>query len=1261
MKGILALLLSVFFVLGGIHAQPVLETGSVRPMPDQWIDKDTRHTVVRLSRREGDNGSFYFHNNPFVGDKMVFYGTGAKVKQIYTVDLRSLKISQVTDRVSPMGGEIVAAASKRVFYQANDSVFANNIETGETKVVFVFPPDFKGSVTTLNADETLLAGAQSGDEAKEILRQYPEKRDYFNRIFDAHIPHTLFTTDVRLLMFCHEGPWQKADRIWTIDVQSGSVTLMHKRTVQNEIAGHEFSSPDGKTIWFDWQIPKGKTFYLGGVDVQTGEEKQYQLTPDEWVAKAKVGRWIYLFHPEHGRLVSEKLVNMKYRYYKLEPNVHFSPDGKWVIFRANFEGKEGWPVITQTAKPWTRWWWMGSAVNKEDLTANMEKYQAAGLGGLEITPIYGVKGYEARFIPYLSSGWVEMLRHTLKEAGRLGLGIDMATGTGWPFGGGPLIDQNYACKNFVYKTWTLKAGEESKDTVRCVQEALVRTDGGMKVNVKDLAMPIYNNKDLQQLALFQVRFPEPLPLETLMAYSSDGKVLDLTEKVDVAGRLQWKAPSGGGDWTLYAIFQGWHGKMVERAAPGGEGNVIDHFSDTALKRYLSRWDTALAARDLLGLRAFFNDSYEVDDAKGQSNWTPGFFGLFKSYRGYDLREHLPELLGAGGRVLCDYRETISDLLLDKFTRVWGRWAQGKGAVIRNQSHGSPANILDLYAASDIPETEGSDILRYKFASSAGNVTGKPLVSAETVTWLNEHFLSSPGDVKQALDLYWLGGVNHIFYHGTAYSPGSETWPGWLFYAAVHFTPNDPCWQDLSALHQYVARCQSFLQRGVADNDVLLYYPVYDSWMDKGPDLLKHFDKMEPEFNGTGFKSCAQLLQRRGYGFDYISDKQVQALGDGVRTSGGGVYRTVVLPDCKYISAAAFEKLVELAQRGAVIVVYRSLPADVPGLGLLKERMDSLQDMLGRLHFQQDGGILRASVGRGAFIKGDDFDALLAYARVRREVMTDDSLDVVRRAMDGGHCYFIVNRCARQWEGWVRLADAFRSVMIFNPMDGASGMGQSKSGNEVYLQLLPGESVIVRTEAASAEMYPYYRPAGGAWTLNGEWKVDFMEGGPVLPAPQRTRVLGTWTNFSGGEVKRFSGTAKYTLSFGRPARKASWWILDLGKVDVTARVVLNGRKLATLIGPYYRVVVADSSIHDRNLLEVYVSNGMANRIEDLDRRGVVWKKFYNYNFPAHVKENRGADGLFDASKWRPLDAGLSGPVTLTAAELSHRGVVPPGWR
>ncbi len=370
-----------------LYAQPVLETGN-GSMPNEWIDKDTHHKLVKLTRVAGENSSFYFHNNPFIGSKMVFYNTSkTDGKQLYTVDLKTLQTEQITHSTFPMGSEIVGTGKHNIYYQVKDSVYVVNIDTKESKLLYVFPADYKGSIATVNADETILAGAKASDAQKEILKQYPEKTQYFNRIFDAHLPNELFTiniktgelqkihqentwlghvqfspTDPQMLMFCHEGPWHKVDRIWTINVHTRETKLMHKRTMDGEIAGHEWFAPDGKTIWYDLQMPKGETFFVAGTNIATGEEKKYALQRNEWsihfnisrdqklfcgdggdpgqVAKAPDGEWLYLFTPAGDSMRAEKLVNMKHHNYHLEPNVHFSPDGKWIIFRANFEGVE---------------------------------------------------------------------------------------------------------------------------------------------------------------------------------------------------------------------------------------------------------------------------------------------------------------------------------------------------------------------------------------------------------------------------------------------------------------------------------------------------------------------------------------------------------------------------------------------------------------------------------------------------------------------------------------------------------------------------------------------------------------------------------------------------------------------------------------------------------------------------------------------------------------------------------------------------------
>jgi oligogalacturonide lyase len=375
-----------------LQAQSLLETGGQK-MPDEWIDNATHHKVIKLTRREGSNGSFYFHNNPFIlqtkkeGDRMLFYGSNKAVQNAYTVNLKTLAIDQITFSKGRVSSEIIGHKYNNLYYQIKDSVFVTNIDTKATKLIFVFPENYKGGIATINADETFLGGAKASDEQKEISKKYPEKKDFFDKIFDAHLPNDLFTINIKtgelkvihtentwighvqfsptnpeILMFCHEGPWHKVDRIWHININTKEVKLMHKRTMDMEIAGHEWFAPDGKTIWYDLQQPRAVNFFVAGTDVKTGEETKYKLTRDEWsihfnisndlkhfcgdggndtqVAKAKDGMWIYYFTPQADSLQAERLVNMKNHQYHLEPNVHFSPDGKWVIFRANFEGEE---------------------------------------------------------------------------------------------------------------------------------------------------------------------------------------------------------------------------------------------------------------------------------------------------------------------------------------------------------------------------------------------------------------------------------------------------------------------------------------------------------------------------------------------------------------------------------------------------------------------------------------------------------------------------------------------------------------------------------------------------------------------------------------------------------------------------------------------------------------------------------------------------------------------------------------------------------
>jgi hypothetical protein len=895
----------------------------------------------------------------------------------------------------------------------------------------------------------------------------------------------------------------------------------------------------------------------------------------------------------------------------------------------------GWPLITREQRPWAYWWWMGSAVDKTNLTRELTRYRAAGYGGMHIIPIYGAKDWESSYIRYLSPQWMEMLDHTVREANRLDLGVDMTTGTGWCFGGGPYVGEKEGNASIVVKTFEVA--------------------GGAKLTEKF----------------------DPQKIQALVAYPKTGPPIELTSKIAADGSVNWIAPVLGAsvadpassktvqhragseigapaNWKVYAVSQKLSPQKVKRPAPGGEGPMLNLIYSDAMPVFLRSHTEAFAKYRGAKPRAQYHDSYEY-----KSEWSPDFFKQFEKRRGYKLQNHLPELFDSkstqhgtrntdASRVLADYRETVSDVMVEDSLPQWVKWSRQRGFITRNEAHGSPGNLLDLYAVADVPETEmfrlDRNKLISKFASSAAHVAGRKLVGCETGTWLKEHFTETLADMKYLLDDLFVSGVNHVFYHGTCYSPDEAGWPGWVFYASYEMNPRNAVWRDARALNDYVARCQSILQSGQPDNDILLYWPIHDFWQKTSAQpLLPHLTvHARAWFESQSIGHTAEQLWQRGYAFDYVSDRQLATakIAGGRIKVPGGKYRVIVVPVCEFMPLGTLEKLLALANSGATVIFSGGLPKDVPGLGDLANRRAKFAALL-----QQAG---RTSVGKGRVIVGD-VETSLNTAGVARETLVDhEGLFYLRRSFAGGRNYFIANRSERAIEGWLPLATTAKSIVLMDAMSGRTGRGALRRSSspgalqsEVYLQLQPGESIIVRAldRAASGANWNYLERAPVSELLVGRWQVDFLSGGPELPATQRTRQLGSWTEFNDANTKSFSGTARYTLWFDAAELQGKAVALDLGKVCQSARVKLNGKEYGTLFIPPYRVTVNNLKPAG-NILEVEVTSTSANRIRDLDQRGVKWQNFRDINF---VNQDYKP---FNAASWPLTDSGLLGPVTLT---------------
>lgn len=411
-----------------VAAAPTASTSA----PREWIDADTGHRVVRLSDEPGSS-SLYFNYNGYTpqGDALLI----STPQGIARIDLATRKLTTIVRLATPFRLLFTGHRTRTVYYQTPASgegtaktIWAADVDSGRTRKVATIA---RGDIQTINADETLLGGVDTDPAASSATLAQFAKRDQrfdqadyradwpdgrpmtyaeskevrMNERLESRVPMTMFVVDTRtgaqrvvhratdwlnhlqfsptdpaVLMFCHEGPWHKVDRLWLmrVDRPGDAPISLHHRTMNMEIAGHEWFAQDGKTIWYDLQTPRGEDFWVAGYEIATGRRTWYHLGRNEWsvhyntspdgrffsgdggdpemVAHAPDGKWLYLFTPHGipdvaglkapnadalihpGYFTAEKLVNMKRQDYRLEPNGNFTPDGKWLVFRSNMDG-----------------------------------------------------------------------------------------------------------------------------------------------------------------------------------------------------------------------------------------------------------------------------------------------------------------------------------------------------------------------------------------------------------------------------------------------------------------------------------------------------------------------------------------------------------------------------------------------------------------------------------------------------------------------------------------------------------------------------------------------------------------------------------------------------------------------------------------------------------------------------------------------------------------------------------------------------------
>jgi len=873
--------------------------------------------------------------------------------------------------------------------------------------------------------------------------------------------------------------------------------------------------------------------------------------------------------------------------------------------------REGFMNPPADARPMMRWWWFGPAVTKPELKKELETMQGAGIGGVEIQPVYPLmlddEAKGIKNLQYLSPEFLDDVSYANQTARSLGLRVDITLGSGWPYGG-------------PKTTLELAAGR--------LKVAEVPVSGGF------VTPPALAEGD-RLIAAFVVAGTE----KTFNAATA--------KRIDLHGG---PVEASAGTRTALFFIAGHTRQTVKRPAAGAEGYVLDHFSYAAIDEHLT--DIATPLVNAFGDKppySVFSDSLEVYG----SDWTAELPAEFEKRRGYDLIPHLPELL-AGGTVGAeavrhDWGETLSDLICENYLRPLTQFAEAHRSRFRSQTYGDPAVTLADEAVPQLPEGEGPQWRSFSYtrwASSASHLYDRNVTSAETWTWLHSPaFRATPLDMKAEADRMFLLGVNQIVGHGYPYSPPGAGEPGWSLYAAAVLNSHNPWFPVMPGITKYLQRVSWLLRQGKPANDIAILLPEDDAQAAFTPGHVSVTDetrkRIAPELMGA--------ILDAGYNVDYIDAATIDKLTT-------IPYQVLIIPQTDRIPLAAYKKIESYAGTGKVIALGK---APTLGPGLMEQHSSAEIAAISDRLFKE-------SNHKGSFITsiGEVGDALHhALPPDLDATGTTEGLGFIHRKLADSDIYFVVNTGNRTVDAKVRFRSNRPAIEVWDPDGGrVLDAGAHRDGSRVSLVLAPYESRIFVVEdhlqagvTASGQTAVTTSDAKDEQIadLSVGWKVHF----PGDAKPMALNTLGSWTELSGrkyysGEVvysrtvfvgHALTAGARISLDFGtgktfedmRPPNASGMLALLDPPVREAAIVFVNGKRAGSLWHPPYRVDVSELVHEGNNQIEVRVYNTAINLLAgQAPRDYTALRAKYGRRFDPQDMDNL-----------QPIPSGLFGPIYL----------------
>jgi hypothetical protein len=743
----------------------------------------------------------------------------------------------------------------------------------------------------------------------------------------------------------------------------------------------------------------------------------------------------------------------------------------------------------------------------------------------------------------------------------------------------------------------------------------------------------------------------PTPPVSRSSTIDTADVLDLTSKMAPDGSLSWDVPAGR--WTILRMGYSLTGARNRPAPPTGSGLEVDKLSREYVEDYYHGYFDPLA--DALGplfgksLRYVMMDSWEA----GMQNWTDEILTEFQTRRGYDPRPYLPVLAGrvvgsadVSDRFLWDFRRALADMFADNHYGTLAKLLKERGVGIYAEAAGVSMEIMEdtLLNKSkvDIPMGEfwvralHPELQYYvdvRGAASAAHAYGKTIVGTESFTGGG---YEAPFTLKKIADYWFAQGVNRIVFHTSAHQP-LDTKPGNTM-VGTHINRNITWADEAEPFMMYLARTSYMLQQGLFVADLAYLLP-------EGPPTSQ-------PFWGAGL----QPAPPEGFDYDCINaDVLVNRMSVGedgrLLLPDGMSYRVLVLPQIDEMTPGVLRKIRELVAGGAVVVGPKPLKS--PSLADYPKADAEVQSLASELWGDLDGIMRnRHYYKQGQVVWGLPLKDVLASLPLAKDFECSKPLDVeipwIHRRGGQGDIFFLANRSDQPIDIDARFRVSDKEAEIWHPDSGeteAASYAIDAGRTTVPLQLAPRESVFVVFRRATAEKSREVARTTGSTiaTIDGPWDVNFP---PSLGAPPKLTLdrLQSWTANSDEGVKYFSGTAGYSKTLDA---KADWLkpgarlVLDLGLVRDIAEISLNGKPVATLWKPPYRVDVTKSIQPGENRLEIKVTNQWANRIAG-DRVVAAEKRV----LAAGGAPGRGGPGGFGGQQ-ALSESGLLGPVAIVS--------------